>query len=83
MIPMGAEGATSAGDGISITPGSATSTDSVINSNPVKSTGIALGGGIWALSSTRNLPNCTVSGNMPRRSATPPIRRIFTAAYNP
>ena len=46
MIPIGAEGATSAGGGISTTAGSATITDSVINSNQVNFTGTALGGGI-------------------------------------
>jgi hypothetical protein len=62
MIPIGAEGATSAGGGISTTAGSATITDSVINFNQVNFTGTALGGGIDCEYSVLSLTNCTVNG---------------------
>jgi len=62
MIPIGAEGATSAGGGISTTAGSATITDSVISFNQVNFTGTALGGGIDCEYSVLSLTNCTVNG---------------------
>ena len=43
--------------------GSATITDSVINSNQVNSSGTALGGGIDCENSTLSLTNCTVNAN--------------------
>jgi len=62
MIPIGAEGATSAGGGISTTAGSATITDSVISFNQVTFTGTALGGGIDCEYSVLSPTNCTVNG---------------------
>jgi hypothetical protein len=62
MIPIGAEGATSAGGGISTTAGSVTITDSVISFNQVNFTGTALGGGIDCEYSVLSLTNCTVNG---------------------
>jgi hypothetical protein len=56
------KGATSAG-GISTTAGSATITDSVINSNQVNSWGTALGGGIDYEYSGLSLTNCRVNAN--------------------
>jgi hypothetical protein len=55
--------ATSAGGGISTTGGSATITDSVINSNRVDSSGTALGGSIDCENSVLSLTNCTVNAN--------------------
>jgi hypothetical protein len=55
--------ATSAGGGISTTGGSATITNSVINTNQVNSAGTAVGGGIDCESSTLSLTNCTVNAN--------------------
>ena len=46
-----------------MTAGSATSTDSVINSNQVDSVGTALGGGIDCENSAQSLTNCTVNAN--------------------
>jgi len=66
MIPIGAEGATSAGGGISTTAGSATITDSVISFNQVNFTGTALGGGIDCEYSVLSLTNCTVNGLLSR-----------------
>ena len=43
--------------------GSATITDSVINSNQVNSSGTALGGGIYSENSLLSLTNCTVNAN--------------------
>jgi len=62
MIPIGAEGATSAGGGISTTAGSATITDSVISFNQVNFAGTALGGGIDCEYSVLSPTNCTVNG---------------------
>ena len=45
------------------TSGSATITDSVINSNQVNSSGTALGGGIFSDNSILSLTNCTVNAN--------------------
>jgi parallel beta-helix repeat protein len=55
--------ATSAGGGISTTGGSATITNSFINSNQVNSYGTAQGGGIDSENSTLSLFNCTVFAN--------------------
>jgi len=59
MIPKGAEGATSAGGGISTSAGSATITDSVVNGNQANGALLGEGGGIYSYDSTS--PGFTIS----------------------